>query len=134
MVKVERYGTVAILLHWTIALLILIAFALGLTVDDFPETWTRSIVNLHVLLGLSVLALSLFRLGWRLTHKPPRLPVTLSPLTIGAAGIVQFLLYALMILVPLIGIPTLLFRGVGLDLAFSSLLRLMPGHRLYSAL
>ena len=35
----ERYGTVAILFHWSIAVLIVLAFALGLTVDLFPESW-----------------------------------------------------------------------------------------------
>ncbi|MDQ0394440.1 cytochrome b [Labrys monachus] len=111
----DHYGTVAVILHWAIALLIVIAFGLGLTIDAFPESWTGAVVNVHVLVGLSVLVLSIVRLAWRLTHRPPPLPDTVGALSRGAAAVIHVLLYVLMILIPAIGIPTLLFRGRGID-------------------
>ncbi|MYZ48231.1 cytochrome b [Propylenella binzhouense] len=112
----ERYSTVAIVLHWTIATLIVLVFALGLTVDVFPTDWEHAVVNTHVLLGLLILVLSLARLAWRLAHRPPAPAEGAGRLAQRAAELVHYALYALMILVPLIGIPTLLYRGVGLDL------------------
>ena len=67
----ERYTHVAIALHWTIAWLIVIALALGLTIDLVPATLKSAAINAHALLGLAVLALSLYRLAWRLGHRPP---------------------------------------------------------------
>lgn len=112
---VERYTTPAIWLHWLIALLIVCAFILGLTVDTFPKSWDGTIVNLHVLLGLGVLVLSIARMWWRLTHLPPALPQGTSALTRRASLLGHGLLYFMMVAVPLIGIPTLLYRGRGID-------------------
>ena len=115
MVNVVSFDATAIALHWTIALLVIIAFGLGLTVDAFPRDWEHAVVNAHALIGIAILALTGARLGWRLNHKPPPLPPGVGPLMQRAAAIAHVLLYALMVLVPLIGIPTLLYRGRGLD-------------------
>jgi cytochrome b561 len=112
---IQRYDIVAIVLHWAIAALIAIAFLLGLTVDDFPKAYEGSVVNGHALIGLAVFALSLARMGWRLGHKPPPLPRTNSRFLEMASKLVHAVLYVLMIAVPLIGIPTLLYRGLGID-------------------
>jgi cytochrome b561 len=112
----KQYHRVAIRLHWAIAGLILVAFGLGLTVDLFPKRWESGIINSHALLGLLALCLSFFRIGWRLTHRVPDLPETIGPLTRVASKAGHAALYILMFLVPLIGIPTLLYRGRGLDL------------------
>lgn len=110
-----RYDAVAITLHWAVALLILAAFGLGLTVDDFPSGWKSAVINLHALIGLAVLVLSLARLAWRLGHRPPPYQPPLAPLAARLAHLGHLLLYVLMIAVPAIGVPTLLFRGLGLD-------------------
>jgi cytochrome b561 len=115
-VPIERYTTPAIWLHWLIALLIICAFILGLTVDAFPKSWDGAIVNLHVLLGLGVLVLSIARIWWRLSHRPPLLPEGTSALTRQASLVGHSLLYIMMVAVPLIGLPTLLYRGRGIDL------------------
>jgi cytochrome b561 len=111
----ERYDSTAITLHWSIALLILAAFGLGLTVDEFPKAWKSGAINAHALIGLAVLALSLARLIWRRSHPAPELPSTMGPLERVAAKLIHLSLYVLMIVVPVIGVPTLLFRGRGLD-------------------
>jgi cytochrome b561 len=111
----DRYGPVAIALHWSTALLIVLAFVLGLTVDSFPKSWIGGVINLHALIGLAVLALALFRLYWRMSHPAPPLPLSFSPLIRLASHVGHRALYVLMVVIPLIGIPTLLYRGRGLD-------------------
>lgn len=114
-IAAPRYDNVAIALHWVIAALIVAAFVFGLTIDDFPASWKNAVINLHALIGLSVLVLSLARLAWRLGHRPPAYdpPLGLAARRLSAAG--HGLLYVLMIAVPVIGLPTLFFRGLGLD-------------------
>lgn len=122
----QHYDRVAIGLHWAIALLILAAFLLGLTVDDFPKSWEKAVVNIHVLLGLAVLALSVARLAWRLGHKPPPLLKSGGPLAETFAKLAHGLLYVLMLAVPVIGIPTLLYRGRGIDLGLFAVDPILP--------
>jgi cytochrome b561 len=102
-------------LHWSIAVLIGVAFVIGLTVDDFPKDMTGAVINVHALLGLIVLLLSLVRLFWRLGHPAPDMPAPMAPLARNLAKITHAALYLLMVAVPIIGIPTLLWRGRGLD-------------------
>lgn len=110
-----HYDPVAIVLHWAIAFLIVGAFLLGLTVDDFPRSYERLVVNTHSLMGLSVLMLTLVRIGWQIGHRPPPLPEIVSARLQLLSKLTHLLLYALMLLVPLIGLPTLFYRGRGLD-------------------
>jgi hypothetical protein len=62
-----------------------------------------------------VALLVLYRIFWRLTHAAPALPASVSPLVARAAGLGHLALYLLMLAVPIIGVPTLLWRGRGLD-------------------
>jgi len=60
--------------------------------------------QLHKSFGLSVLALSLLRLAWRLTHKPPVLPVAMPDWQKLAARMTHLGFYVLMIATPLVGL------------------------------
>ena len=100
-----RYTTVAIALHWLIALAILAMLAIGLTmthvklapVDKFK------LYQLHKSIGLTILALAVLRLGWRLVHRPPALPAAMPAWERGAAEGTHVLLYGFMIGLPLLG-------------------------------
>lgn len=117
-----RYDRVAIFLHWSIAFLIAAAFLLGLTVDEFSKTYKQLVVNTHSLIGLGVLLLTLIRIGWRLGHPPPPAPQAMSVWMKTLAGMTHIALYALMLAVPLIGLPTLFYRGLGLDFGLFQIL------------
>jgi cytochrome b561 len=95
----DRYTSVAIALHWTIALLIIANLAIGL----LHESVLKGTIPLHKSIGMLVLLLSIVRLVWRLTHRPPPLPATVKSWEKGLAHAVHWLLYALMILIPLSG-------------------------------
>jgi cytochrome b561 len=100
-----RYGTVAMTLHWLIALLVIGNVIGGVTFAHFmsrsdPNFFT--IVQLHKSTGLTILVLSILRLIWRLTNPVPALPPMSQPLRILARG-THYLFYFLIIAVPLAG-------------------------------
>lgn len=121
-----HYDAIAIALHWGIAALIAVAFVLGLTVDNFPKAYEGAVVNTHAIIGLTVILLSLARVGWRLAHRAPPLPQGNGRIVEVASKLVHMSLYILMIVVPLIGIPTLLYRGRGIDFGILQLPPLVP--------
>ncbi len=101
----KRYTSVAAILHWTIAALILGQIAGGLFMHQLPNSSPIKfdLYQLHKSFGLSVLALALVRLAWRLTHKPPPLPASTPQWQKLVARTTHWLFYALMILTPLAG-------------------------------
>ncbi|MBI2733243.1 MAG: cytochrome b/b6 domain-containing protein, partial [Aquabacterium sp.] len=53
---IQRYGTVAIVLHWVLALAILTAFAVGVLVDDMPLSPSKiKLINWHKWAGIAIL-------------------------------------------------------------------------------
>ena len=103
--RVMRYGTVAMTFHWIIAALIVANLALGLYMADLPrgDPSKFMIVQTHKSIGLTVLVLSLARLGWRLVNPAPRLPAGMHPLVAAFAHATHYLFYFLIIVIPLSG-------------------------------
>ncbi len=108
----NSYGAVAQALHWGAALCVALAWALGTFVDDLPKAEERSVLFVHMSLGLALLAILGVRLGWRLGNPPPRpLPSTIGAWSHRLATPVHWLLYALMLAAPLSGIVLEFLRG-----------------------
>jgi cytochrome b561 len=103
--KVRRYGAVAQLLHWSIAILIVVMFGLGWYMADLPLSQQKfELYQLHKSLGLTVFLLALVRLGWRLTHPAPPWPAGMQGWERLAAGLAHWALYALILMQPMIGL------------------------------
>lgn len=98
-----RYTRVAIVLHWLIAGFIVFNLSLGFFMEGFAPPLKMAVVGLHVSSGMSVLVLSMVRVLWRLTHRPPEHTPPLQGWEAGASHIVHFLLYGAMVLMPLSG-------------------------------
>jgi cytochrome b561 len=100
-----RYTSTAIALHWLVALLLLGQFAFGLMLDDIPRgTPERGyFVNLHKSSGLLIGLLIVLRVGWRLTHRAPPLPVAMPRWQRRAARFSHLALYLCMLMLPLSG-------------------------------
>jgi cytochrome b561 len=99
-----RYAPPAVALHWLLAVLIAGMVSLGWymhSIEDDPGA--DRYFNLHKSVGLVVFALVLVRAGWRLRHRPAELPASLPRWEVRASSIVQWLLYACMLLMPIIG-------------------------------
>lgn len=93
-----RYTDVAIVLHWAIAALIFYNLASGLLRPVLP----RGFFVFHVSSGITILALTLVRIGWRLTHRPPEM-LPMKTWERRLAHGVHLLIYAAMLLLPMSG-------------------------------
>ena len=100
----DRYTTVAIILHWLIALCIIALLVMGVWMTNYAHGFTQfQLFQLHKSVGITVLALSLARLGWRLAHPAPPLPADMPRWEKFAARFTHVLFYVLMIFMPLSG-------------------------------
>ncbi|PHR60196.1 MAG: cytochrome B [Robiginitomaculum sp.] len=100
------YDKIAVRLHWCIAILIIGLLAGGLLMGYIPNDNTSlrfAVYNWHKTLGLLVLVLTLFRLYWRLTHKPPAQVDGVKAWEEKIAGLVHAIFYGFMIVMPLVG-------------------------------
>jgi len=102
------------------ALLIILAFVLGLTIDAFPSGWKGAAIESHKAIGVLLLVLLVARCSWRLAHRPPE-PEASSPLLTVAARLGHAGLYVLMLVVPALGLIYAIKRGQGLDLGLFSI-------------
>lgn len=74
-----HYSRTAIALHWLLGLALIGLFAVGLYMTGLPFSPQRlKLYNWHKWAGVTLLALSLLRLLWRLTHRPPALPQAIA--------------------------------------------------------
>ncbi len=100
-----RYGNVAMSFHWLIAILVIANLCVGLYMGDLPRSdpMKFTIFQIHKSIGLTVLVLSILRLLWRLVNPVPPLPEGMNPALKFGARISHFLLYFLIVFIPLTG-------------------------------
>jgi cytochrome b561 len=106
-----RYGSVAVAIHWTTAMAVVLTFIAGLVMANSAVVATQLLVA-HIVLGLSVFALTLLRIVWWLAadDRPP-LPADQPRAQQLAAKTVHALLYVILILMATSGIMTLVLSG-----------------------
>ncbi len=98
------YTKTATGLHWLMAVLLFGLLALGFYMQDLPLSPQKlQFYSWHKWAGVTAFLLVLFRLAWRATHVPPALPASMPKLMQVAAHAGHFLLYALMLAIPLSG-------------------------------
>lgn len=97
----QRYNRVARALHWIIAALIIGNLAGGLLHDALEDV--INLMPLHKASGMTVLALSLVRIAWRVTWRAPAHPKGMSGLEVLAAKATHLLFYGLMLAMPVTG-------------------------------
>lgn len=99
-----NYTKTAIFLHWLMALGLITAFSLGIYMVDLPLSPQKfKFYAWHKWLGITLFALVIIRLTWRLTHPVPQLPTITPVWEQYTAQLVHFLLYFLMLAIPLSG-------------------------------
>jgi cytochrome b561 len=115
MAKSARYDAVARSLHWLVVGLVVAQFVLGWTMPDVhKDTRPIGLIAAHLLVGTALLATMACRVIWRFGHRPPK--DELSPLLRAVSSITHLALYALLIVVPLLGWINASSRGWALTL------------------
>lgn len=117
-----RYSTPAILLHWLIAAAIVLQVVLANRMEGPRTPEHFAITQLHKSIGITILLLSLARLGWRLANPPAPMPEAIARWERVLARVTHVGFYVIMIGMPLTGwlmvsasrlqIPTLLYGMV----------------------
>ena len=111
----RRYGTVAIAFHWLGAALIVVMIFVGVTLDDAESPEPRlTLLRTHAFIGLTVLALTIPRLLWRLVDRKPDPPAGMSRVEWLAARTAHVLLYVLLLGILVSG-PTTVVLGGAVD-------------------
>lgn len=108
-------------LHWLMAAMILsmLFIGVGMVASVSARPW---LIDLHRPLGIAILLLAVLRLRNRLRHRPPALPSTLPRWQQAAARASHWLLYGLMLAMPLIGWAMLSAGGYPVQMSASFVL------------
>jgi cytochrome b561 len=123
-----RYTNTAIVLHWLIAIGVFAMFALGWYMSELPKEAPKQIAydlfgwgiytwqlaeeasprtfyfNLHKSIGVTILALIIIRVLWRITHRPPALLASYKSWERKLATGTHHVLYLLMVALPVSGL------------------------------
>jgi cytochrome b561 len=99
--RVEKYNRGARAFHWVLAVLVILNLALGLLHEPLEDV--VQLIPLHKSIGLTVLLITLGRIGWRLAWTKPPLPGSVPLFERAMASVTHFLLYVLMLGLPLTG-------------------------------
>jgi cytochrome b561 len=100
----KRYTTIAIILHWIMALLIISAWIVGILIDEIPKGPLRiTTISWHKWVGITIMFLWLARSLWRITHRPPDLNVQMPAWQTKIMHLTHITLYVLMLAIPVTG-------------------------------
>lgn len=117
----QRYTSVAIILHWLMALGIIALAVMGLAMTHLTLSPMRlfQLYQLHKSIGVTIFLTAFLRLAWRLMNHPPALPMAMPAIERMAAAGGHLLLYVFLFALPLTGwalvsasvfdIPTVLY-------------------------
>ena len=100
---VSTYSKASILLHWAIALIVMLMLMLSFFLDEVPKPFQSSAYMLHKSFGLTVLFLMIVRILWIMHKGRPTLPVTVPVWEQRFSRFVQYSFYLLLLAEPLCG-------------------------------
>jgi cytochrome b561 len=97
------YNSLAKWFHWITVVLLGIAIPFGFVIEHIKDEAKMPFYMVHESAGLTILAVALARLAWRLLNPPPPLPDSIPLPLQRTAAAVHHTLYALLILQPILG-------------------------------
>ena len=112
----KRYSLGAIILHWLIAVAVIVNWRIAESAEHLPEAERGAVMVNHFALGMAILLLTVARIGWRLTHQPPPLNPALKPWEAKLAKVIHVVFYVLLIGLPLMGWIGLSGYGFPIDM------------------
>ncbi|WP_212625416.1 cytochrome b [Pseudomonas sp. PP3] len=90
-------------LHWLMAFMVISMLFIGAGITASVSERHEWLLDLHKPLGIAILALVIVRIIGRLSSRTPPLPLDLPEWQVAAAKLSHFLLYGLMLVMPLLG-------------------------------
>ena len=111
--NIKRYNTIAIIIHWLMAILLICMFVLGVYMVDLPKgsderSWYFA---LHKSIGLTLALLAFIRLSLKFIFKSPPLPNEVTFIQKKLATATHNLLYLMMFIQPVTGYISSSFSG-----------------------
>jgi cytochrome b561 len=107
------YTTTAKSLHWLIVALLIAQFTVAWTMPHIGrDTPVTTLISLHFTLGIVILAVAIVRLAWRAMRGEPEPEAGVPPWQTASARVVHWLLYALLLVLPILGWINASWRGM----------------------
>lgn len=122
------YTSTAKIFHWVVVLFVAGQFAVAWTMPEIHRGVAPvGLIGAHLSLGLLILLTAVARLAWRATHPVPPPPERLAPSLKLLSRMTHYLLYAILIVLPLLGWANASARGWPIDLfGFVPMPQLVP--------
>lgn len=99
----RRYSMGAIILHWLIAIAVIVNWRIAESAHELPQAQRSDLMNWHFEIGMTILVLTVLRILWRLTHRPPPLSADITPVERVLARVTHAAFYILLISLPMLG-------------------------------
>ena len=120
--SLTEYGSISKIFHWLSAAVLIFQIPLGFYLVDLDFNEKRlTIESIHVILGLSIFYITIFRLIFKLFNPTPPLSNSIFPGQRLIAKLNHVFLYITIIMVTISGALKKLFNGEILDVIFFSL-------------
>ncbi|MFT8701421.1 MAG: cytochrome b [Acetobacter orientalis] len=114
------------LLHWLMAICILAMLFIGVGMVSTITPKYLTLLSIHKPLGIAILLLAILRIGMRVRYGAPTLPAGLPEPIKLSAHLSHYFLYALMVMMPLIGWGMLSAAGYPVIVASVQLPAILP--------
>jgi cytochrome b561 len=102
-------------LHWLIVALLIVQFVLAWTMPEIRrDTKPDTLINLHLSLGVLILAVAVVRLGLRVIYGKPEPAAGLLPWEQRGSHVVHWLIYLLLVVMPILGWINASYRGMAI--------------------
>jgi cytochrome b561 len=112
----EGYTPVAKLLHWLVVVLLFSQYVVAWNLPHMGrDTVPNTVINLHFSLGVLIFLVLIVRLAWRWTHPEPAPDDGLSPWQVTSARVMHYFLYAMLMVIPLLGWMNASYRGLAVS-------------------
>jgi cytochrome b561 len=111
----NRYSTGAIILHWAIAIGVIVNWRLADAAEGVPREQHLAALGPHMATGMLILVLTVARLAWRLAHTHPPLGSHLAKWETILARIVHYVFYTLLLVLPLMAWVGTSMQGHAID-------------------
>jgi cytochrome b561 len=103
-VAVQAYDPVAKTLHWLVFALMVAQYVVAITMPDIGRnTVPGTLIDLHMSIGLTIVALVVVRWLWRLGHRVPLATADMPAWERPLARVVHAALYLLLVVNPILG-------------------------------